>query len=154
VVIWQQIVSLQLAFIAQVLAHTKAKFGDAHPSTLLAVGNLASTLYKNGRFVEAMALDKEAWESSKAAHGEDSDNSLDAAGNYALSLRKHGALADAARLQRETLETRKRKFGPNNPSIIMDLRSLAQILFDQRELDAAEEMQVQTASRFVFFLAR
>ena len=66
--------------------------GEEHPSTLAAMGHLASTYRNQGRWDEAVTLQEKVLEASKAVLGERHPDTLTAMGNLALTYAESGAM--------------------------------------------------------------
>ncbi|KAJ7748714.1 hypothetical protein B0H14DRAFT_3603991 [Mycena olivaceomarginata] len=71
-----------------VLEKQKQLFGTDHPDTLLAMGNLASTYYRFGRYPEAVPLEVTVLEKRKQSLGADHPDTLSCHGNLAATYQK------------------------------------------------------------------
>lgn len=125
-----------LALERRVLEASERTLGPEHPSTLIALENLARTLEKAGQEAEAEELQRRLWQASTRSCGggapEASAPSAKRAprpdpGPSAISApRARGS--DAELLERRVLQASERTLGPSHPSTLIAVGNLATTL--------------------------
>ena len=118
-------------------------WGDSHLDTLRSMGNLASTLSKQGDLGEARELQERVLEGCRRVSGEEHPDTLTSMNNLAVTLRAQGDLRGARELQEQVLETRRRVSGEEHPDTLASMNNLAVTLHAQGELRGARELQEQ-----------
>jgi tetratricopeptide (TPR) repeat protein len=119
--------------------------GEEHPDTILAMGNLASTLEDQGQLEEAAMMKKEVLEKMKRILGEEHPSTISAMNNLASTLGEQGQLEEAAMMMKEVLEKRKRILGEEHPSTISAMNNLAITLRQHAQLHK-EHAHIKTAA--------
>ncbi|SPO03831.1 related to D-ribulokinase [Cephalotrichum gorgonifer] len=89
------------------------------------MGNLASTLWNQGRWEEAERLEVQVMETRKTKLGADHLSMLTSMGNLASTLWNQGRWEEAERLQVQVMETSKTKLGANHPDTLTSMNNLA-----------------------------
>ena len=97
---------------------------EEHPDTLVAIGNLASTLRNLNRLQEAEQLDWRV-EMTVEVRGAEHPLTLTAMGNLAPTYRSQGRWDEAESLELQVLETSKRVLGEDHPETLTSKGSLA-----------------------------
>ncbi|KAL8864323.1 MAG: hypothetical protein Q9198_009940 [Flavoplaca austrocitrina] len=88
----------------QVMETSKTKLGVDHPSTLRSMANLASTLWKQGRWDDAEKLDVQVMETRKTKLGMDHPDTLTGMNNLAFTWKGSGKEIEAVRLMEECIQ--------------------------------------------------
>ncbi|KAJ4347684.1 hypothetical protein N0V85_009748, partial [Neurospora sp. IMI 360204] len=109
----------------QVMETRKAKLGADHPDTLTSMANLASTLWKQGRWDEAEKLDMQVMETFKTKLGADHPDTLTSMANLASTYRNQGRWEEAEKLFVQVMETSKAKLGADHPDTLTSMANLA-----------------------------
>jgi len=105
----------------EVWATRKQASGVDHPETLGAAGNLAPTLFDQGKHDAAEVIQREVWATKKQVLGVDHPDTLCTAGNLApTTLFKQGKLDAAVLMLQETVVAHQDH--PNTISIAANLR--------------------------------
>ncbi len=81
----------------------KRVLGEEHPDTLLAMANLASTYWDQGRWKDAEELQLQVLTSQKRVLGEEHPDTLSAMGNLASTYWNQGRQKEAEELQLQVL---------------------------------------------------
>jgi hypothetical protein len=103
----------------------KKKLGADHPDTLTSMGNLASTLWNQGRWDAAEELEVQVMETSKTKLGANHPNTLTSMNNLAFIWKGQGRDMEAVNLMRECVRLRRRILGVDHPHSISSSRALA-----------------------------
>ena len=111
--------------------------GERHPSTLTAMGNLASTYWNQGRWDEAVVLDEKVLEVRKEVLGERHPSTLTAMTNLASTYRNQGRWDEAVVLEEKVLEVRKEVLGERHPDTLTAMANLASTYWNQGRWDEA-----------------
>ncbi|KAG8736106.1 hypothetical protein FRC10_009704 [Ceratobasidium sp. 414] len=127
----------------QVLEGTKEMLGDSHPTTLAAMGNLATTYSHQGLYKQAETLQVQVLEGRKLALGDNHPDTLAAMGHLALTHSSQGLHKQAETLQVQVLEGRKRALGDNHPNTLTAMNNLATTYSRQGLHKHTETLQVQ-----------
>ncbi|KAJ7850251.1 hypothetical protein B0H13DRAFT_1905771 [Mycena leptocephala] len=125
-----------------VLEKQKQVFGDGHPDTLRAMGNLASTYSDLGKFHKAEELEVVVIEKRKQVLGDDHSDTLLAIGNLASTYHDLGKLQQAEELEVIVLETQRQAFGDEHPNTLHAMGNLAATYNRLGEFQQAEELEV------------
>jgi tetratricopeptide (TPR) repeat protein len=129
----------------RVLDVSKQLLGEEHPDTLLAMGNLASTLAALGEFTPARQLQERVLELSRKVKGEEHPETLAAMSNLAETLRQQGDFAKARELQEQALAANL-KIGPDTEETLSARNNLALTLESQGDLPRALSLQEEAAA--------
>jgi tetratricopeptide (TPR) repeat protein len=127
----------------QALALRREHWGEEHPATLIAMGNLGSALQMTGDFARARPLQEQTLSVHRRVLGEAHPDTLTSMSNFADTLRQLGDLAQAQYLQEAELEIRKQVFGDAHPSTLTCMANLALTLRAQANLGPARALQKQ-----------
>jgi len=119
---------------------------DDHPSTLLAMNDLAGILAVENKFDESEAINREALERRMRLFGPDDIGTLQSMNNLGNLLERRGKYAEAEQVLRQTVEARKRVLGSSHAhtlgSMVRLVRALAQQgKWDEVDVLLAELMQ-------------
>ncbi|KAJ7842312.1 P-loop containing nucleoside triphosphate hydrolase protein [Mycena leptocephala] len=125
-----------------VLEQRKRVLGDAHPDTLRAMGNLASTYNSLGEFHKAEELEVIVLEKQKQVLGDDHPDILHAMGNLASTYQKLGEFHKAEELEVVVLEKRKQLLGDDHPDTLQAMGNLASTYQKLGQFHKAEELEV------------
>ncbi len=133
------------------VAMDKADLGEEHNNTLTSMGNLASTLWNQGKLAGARKLQEQVLHVACRVLGEEHPNTLTSMSNLAGTLWNQGDFAGARKLQEQILEVRRRALGEEHPETLRAKSNLALTLEDQGDLAGARKLgeQVFDASRRV-----
>jgi tetratricopeptide (TPR) repeat protein len=112
--------------------------GNDHPLTLMSLNNLAYTVRKQGRSLEAEPLYRQALDDYRRVMGEDHPATLTSMNNYAYTLESLGRLDEAEGLFKQALERRRQVLGADHPDTIWSLASYAIVLQAQGRFSEAE----------------
>ncbi|RKK30690.1 hypothetical protein BFJ66_g16191 [Fusarium oxysporum f. sp. cepae] len=124
----------------EVIEKRQRILGDEHPSTIIAMNNLASTLGDQGKLDEAASMMREVLEKRQRILGDEHPDTISAMNNLASTLSDQGKLDEAASMMKEVLEKMQRILGDEHPSTIIAMNNLASTLGDQGKLDEAASM--------------
>ncbi|CBS89807.1 tetratricopeptide repeat protein [Azospirillum lipoferum] len=91
-------------------------YGEEHPNTLVSMGNLASTLWKQGDLAGARVLEEQVLAVRRRVFGEEHPQTLTSMNNVAETLSSQGDLAGARELQEQVLVVRRRVLGEEHPN--------------------------------------
>ncbi|KAJ7854230.1 hypothetical protein B0H13DRAFT_1642486 [Mycena leptocephala] len=125
-----------------VLEKRKQVLGDAHPDTLRAMGNLASTYQNLGKFNKAEELEVLVLQKRKQVLGDDHPDTLQAMDNLASTYRHLGRFHKAAELGVVVLEKRKPVLGDGHPDTLLAMGNLASTYHHLSNFHKAEELEV------------
>ncbi|KAJ7842321.1 hypothetical protein B0H13DRAFT_2413843 [Mycena leptocephala] len=125
-----------------VLERRKQVLGGAHPSTLQAMWNLASTYNSLGEFHKAEELDVVVLEKRRQAFGDGHPDTLWTMGNLALTYKCLGEFKQAEELEVVVLEKRKQVLGDDHPDTLKAMGNLASTYDNLGKFHKAEEMKV------------
>ncbi|KAJ7803499.1 P-loop containing nucleoside triphosphate hydrolase protein [Mycena leptocephala] len=125
-----------------VLEWRKQVLGDAHPDTLRAMGNLASTYNSLGEFHKAEELEVVVLEKRKQVLGDDHPDSLRAMGNLASTYSCLGEFPKAEELEVVVLEKQKQVLGDAHPDTLRAMGNLAVTYHCLGNFQQAEELEV------------
>jgi tetratricopeptide (TPR) repeat protein len=121
---------------AAVAAARRARLGAEHPDTLSAIANHAGALGTTGRYDEALALQREVWDTNRRVRGAEHPVTLGDGSNLGSTLMQLGRVEEAADILRGVLEARRRVLGEDHPQTLRTGLNLASTL---ARLDAVEE---------------
>ncbi|EXL66121.1 hypothetical protein FOPG_17688 [Fusarium oxysporum f. sp. conglutinans race 2 54008] len=99
----------------EVLEKRQRILGDEHPSTIMAMSNLANTLSDQGKLDEAASMRKEVLEKRQWILGDEHPDTISAMSNLAITLSDQGKLDEAASMMRDVLDKRQRILGDEHP---------------------------------------
>ncbi|KAJ7904110.1 hypothetical protein B0H13DRAFT_1717219 [Mycena leptocephala] len=125
-----------------VLEQRKQVLGDAHPDTLQAMGNLASTYNHLGKFHKAQELEVVVLEMRKQVLSDDHPDTLQAMGNLASTYWHLGNFHKAEELEVVVLEKRKQLLGDDHPDTLKAMGNLASTYWHPGKFQQAKELQV------------
>lgn len=121
---------------------TKKFLGQQHPDTLLSMGNLAITFYKQARLEKAEEFQFQVMEISKTVLGEQHPYTLSSMNNIALTLRDQKRSKEAEELGMQVMEITKTVLGENHPETLISMNNLAVVWKSQgRDHDALRLMK-------------
>ncbi|KAG8829158.1 hypothetical protein FRC18_009510 [Serendipita sp. 400] len=121
--------------------------GPLHPDTVLALGNLASTLRDRGELEEAERIQRDVLASRVEILGPRHPDAVKAMSNLAYTLHSRGQLEEAEKMQREVLALRIEILGPRHPDTLLAMNDLATTLQNRGRLEEAENMQRKILSQ-------
>jgi len=119
------------------LAVTRASFGDHHPRTGWAMGDLADLLRKRGHYRDAEPLARAGVEIQRRAFGAQHPNVSEASQLLALVYVGEGHFADAEREQRSAVQVLERTLGPDHSAYAGALGNWGDILMELGRYDEA-----------------
>ncbi|KAJ6484278.1 hypothetical protein DFH09DRAFT_1291829 [Mycena vulgaris] len=125
-----------------VLEHQRSFLGEDHLDTLYAMGSLASTYTKLGKFQEAEELEVVVLETRRKSLQEDHLHTLHAMSNLASTYRQLGKLKEAEELGLVVLEKRRKILGDDHLGTLRAMRNLASTYTKLGKLQEAEELEV------------
>ncbi|KAK1773027.1 hypothetical protein QBC45DRAFT_121385 [Copromyces sp. CBS 386.78] len=85
------------------------------------MGNLASTLWNQGRWEEAEKLEVQVMETRKTKLGADHPLTLMSMANLAFTWNSQGRREDALALMQDCVEAQQRVLGPEHPDTLSSL---------------------------------
>jgi len=118
----------------------EAHFGQAHPTTAVALNNLAQLLLATNRPAEAEPLIRRALAIDERTSGNDHPNVASDLNGLASLLVATNRLAEAEPLIRRALAIDERSFGKDHPEVATDLNNLALLLQATNRLAEAEPL--------------
>ncbi|KAJ6500273.1 hypothetical protein DFH09DRAFT_944979, partial [Mycena vulgaris] len=125
---------LQLA----VLEHPSVT-DEENLDTLHAMGALASTYSRQGKYQKAEELEVAVLDKRRKVLGEDHPDTLNTMGNLAVTYRKLGKLKEAEELKVVVLEKRQKILGDDHPNTLDAMENLSATYHDLGKLKEAEE---------------
>ncbi|KAJ7254279.1 hypothetical protein C8J57DRAFT_1722220 [Mycena rebaudengoi] len=125
-----------------VVEKRRQTLGSEHPDTLLAMGNLSSTYWKQGKLTEAEELQVVLLEKSRQTLGPEHPNTLIAMGNLASTYCGLGKLTDAEELEVVVLEKKMQTLSLEHPDTLTAMGNLAYTYYKLGKLTDAEELGV------------
>ena len=128
------------ALSRKVLEAQRRTLGDAHPSTLDSIDNLAKALQCQKRHGEAEPLHREALGARRRELGDLHHDTLATMECLSHALRGQGKLREAESLCREAVAGYRRKRGDNHPNTADAIASLALLLQKRGKLAEAEPL--------------
>ena len=102
----------------------KRVLGQEHPSTLINMGNLASTFWNQGRWKEAEELEVQAMETRKRVLGQEHPDTLTSMANLAYTWKSQGRDKEAIDLMKEAERLQRDVLGPGHPDSMNSARTL------------------------------
>ena len=127
----------------EVVEKQKKLLGAEHPSTLISMGNLASTFWNQGRWKEAEELQAKELKICSRVLGEKHPDTLTSIGNLASTYRNQGRWKEAEELDVQVMETRKRVLGEEHPDTLTSMGNLAYTLMSQSRNEEAISLMKQ-----------
>jgi tetratricopeptide (TPR) repeat protein len=124
------------------------RLGPEHPSTAMALNNLATLLYYTNRLAEAEPLMRRALAIDEASYGNDHPNVAIRLNNLAVLLQATNRLAEAEPLMRRALAIDEASYGKDDPYVARDLNNLAQLLMATNQLAEAEPLMARVVEIF------
>jgi len=121
----------------------RGAIGEENPGMLLAMQQLAWTLFSEGRFAEAESLQRKVLDIRRRILGPDNDETLSITEDLAQTLDVEGDHKEAEKMVREILAKRMRALGPENPNTLNSLDHVAAILSTQGRFAEAEKLESQ-----------
>jgi tetratricopeptide (TPR) repeat protein len=112
--------------------------GEAHPTTLSSMNNLALTYMAQGRWKEAEELEVRVVGTSRTTFGKEQPATLNSMNNLALVLSRQGKYADAIAMYRQALEGKEKALGPEYPDTLTSVNHFGSV-GQQNDLDDANE---------------
>ncbi|KAJ7692899.1 P-loop containing nucleoside triphosphate hydrolase protein, partial [Mycena rosella] len=125
---------------ASLLTMQKRLLGEEHPSTLTAMGNLASTYCALGQWKQAEELGVIVMERRNRLFGKEHPETLLAMGDLAWTYHHLGRLEEAEELEVIVLEKQKQLFGNDHPDTLRAMGHLALTYFDLGHVKKGEAL--------------
>jgi eukaryotic-like serine/threonine-protein kinase len=125
-------------------ALTLGIFGDQHPYTLSSRSNLATVLYSEQRYDEALALFEAVLRGRRQQVAADHPLLALVANHVANSLIALGRADEARPYAEEALRIRLAAFGEQHRNTAMSLRTLANVEFESGHVDQAEQLFIRS----------
>ena len=119
--------------------------GDEDADTLTAMGNLAITLWAQGKWDEARAIEERVLDLRRRVLGDEHPSTLIVMGNLALTLWDQGELAEAKALLEQVLEVRRQASDVRHPDTLWVMGSLIVLHRDLKEESAVESLVMELA---------
>lgn len=123
------------------LLRNHSDFGEEHPDTLTALGDLAEMLSQTGKYQEALAIQTQVYKTRKRIFGEEHPDTLNVLGNYAVTLGKMGRHKESLEKKEQLYEIRKRVSGEESTGTLIVLGNLAVTLNSLGRHQEALELQ-------------
>ena len=117
--------------------------GEEHPHTIRAMGDLASTYQRLGKYEDAEKLEIEVLHMRKILLGEEHPDTITAMNKLAISCKSLGKYADAEKLQIKALDMRNRLFGENHPHTVWAMGNLASTYGSLGKYAATEKLEIK-----------
>ncbi len=122
----------------EVLDIFRGIYGDAHPASTVALNNLASVLFAQRRYAEALPVFEQVLAQRRLLHAENHPSIAMAANNVANALLSTGEPARALVLAQEALDIRRPSLGDVHPATALSITIVGAALLDLGRLDAAQ----------------
>ncbi|CAE6388418.1 unnamed protein product [Rhizoctonia solani] len=117
--------------------------GEAHPDTLVSMGDLASTYLYLGQYEQAKQLQVKVLNARKRVLGKEHPHMLSSMNDLASTYSKLGQYKQAEQLQVKVLNARKRVLGEEHPHTLVSMSNLALTYSDLGQYKQAEQLQVK-----------
>ncbi|KAG9125348.1 hypothetical protein FRC07_007991 [Ceratobasidium sp. 392] len=127
---------------------SKRILGEAHPTTIYNIENLATTLSRQERWPEAETLRQQAVEACQQTLGAEHTQTLWAVNNLALHYAKQGQYQKAENLQLRIVEAKKRAVGATHPDTLRAVGNLAITYADLNQPEKATQLQKSVYNAF------
>jgi eukaryotic-like serine/threonine-protein kinase len=118
--------------------------GPEHKETLHIIGDLAWTLFEEGRLSEAESLQRRLLDTDRRVLGPEDTNTLATMEDLAVTLCEEGRCSEAVKLAREQLDIKRRVSGPEDFYTLTSMDNLAIMLTRSKQLDEAEKLERET----------
>ena len=118
--------------------------GQEHRETLHTMGDLAWTLFEEGRLSEAENLERRLLDTQRRVFGPEDKDTLGTMGNLAVTLCEEGRCSEAVKLAREQLDIKRRVFGREDFYTLASMDNLAVMLARSNQLAEAEKLERET----------
>jgi len=102
----------------QALELKRTALGDAHPSTLESMNNLAVVYQQQGKYTEAEALQQETLALKRTTLGNTHPSTLNSMNNLAIIYYRQGKYTEAEALQQQTLALKRTALSDAHPSTL------------------------------------
>ena len=127
----------------QLVETRERTLGADHPSTVIAVNNLAVTYKVLGRYADAEPLYLRTLDTQERLLGADHQDTLTSVNNLGQLYEAQGRYADAEPLLLRALEARERTLGPDHPQTLLSVDNLASLYARQRRDAEAEALALR-----------
>lgn len=111
--------------LEEALSQLARQFGEDHPTTLAAAGNLATAYASLGQYNKALALNEKVLRLLNAKLGENHPDTLAAMGNLANTYSALGQYEKAFVLNKQALRIRLARLGEDHPDTLLSMNNLA-----------------------------
>ena len=115
--------------------------GQEHRDTLHIMGDLAWTLFEEGRLSEAESMQRRLLDTERRVLGPEDSETLGTMGNLAVTLCEEGRCSEAVKLGREQLDIKRRLFGPEDFYTLASMDNLAIMLDRSNQFAEAEKLE-------------
>jgi non-specific serine/threonine protein kinase/serine/threonine-protein kinase len=129
--------------LERALAIQEEHLPDNAPATLVTRQALARQRYKQGRYLEAEAIQREVLAKQRSSFGPEHEETLWTSYNLGKMLHKLGRWQESEQLLRETLATRQRLLGADHVNTLVVKSALSLLLSDMGRPDQAAQLQRQ-----------
>jgi serine/threonine-protein kinase len=123
----------------EALASFRQIYRDDHPTTTVALNNLASVLFAQRRYGAALSLFEQVLRQRRQLHAPGHPSIAMAANNLANALLATGEPARALTLGQESLEIRRAAFGATHSATALSIIGVGAALLELGRLDQAQE---------------
>jgi hypothetical protein len=130
-------------FQIKVLDVRSRTFGEEHPNTIWAMGNLANTYESLGKYADAETLQIKVLDIRNRLFGEEHPDTIGAMQNLANAYHSSGKYADAEKLQIKVLDLRNRVLGEEHRHTISAMGNLAITYRNLGKYTDAEKLQIR-----------
>jgi tetratricopeptide (TPR) repeat protein len=128
------------------LEECERRLGPKHPSTAMALGNLATLLFDAHRLADAEKLMRRSLAINIDNYGPDHPSVVTDVSNLAQLLQAGNQLAEAEDLMQRVLQIDEANFGFDHANVAMDLNNLSQLLQSTGRLAEAEPLMRRALS--------
>jgi eukaryotic-like serine/threonine-protein kinase len=118
--------------------------GQEHKDTLHIRGDLAWTLFEEGRLSEAESLERRLLDTQRRVLGPEDGDTLGTMGNLAVTLCEEGKCSEGVKLAREQLDIKRRLFGLEDFYTLAAMDNLAVMLARSNQFAEAEKLERET----------
>ncbi|HEY1468463.1 MAG TPA: serine/threonine-protein kinase [Candidatus Acidoferrum sp.] len=128
--------------LLQSAVETKERvLGPNSPKTLLSMSNLAWNLQRQGHYVEAEKLGREALAGQTRLLGPEDKDTLRTASDLSWTLYELGKYPESEKLLARTLESERRVLGPSDKQTLVSMSTLAWTIAEEGRYPEAEKME-------------
>ena len=121
--------------------------GADTPPVLTSQHNLAESLGRRGRYIDAESLERRTWVASRRVLGPTHPDTLRSMANLAITMENEGRLQEAEQLNREAVALARGALGDDHPETLRPMNSLGNVLQREARYTEAEKYHSDVLER-------